>query len=64
MIFFALEFKFRKGGNYGLGLSFFTRDLDDKYGWNDPFLTSRTLHAHGASRHKELSAHTHSLHVP
>ncbi len=21
----------------------FTRDLDDKYGWNDPFLTSRTL---------------------
>lgn len=21
----------------------FTRSLDDKYGWNDPFLTSRTL---------------------
>ena len=21
----------------------FTRNLDDKYGWNDPFLTSRTL---------------------
>lgn len=21
----------------------FTRDLDDKYGWNDPFLTARTL---------------------
>lgn len=21
----------------------YTRDLDDKYGWNDPFLTSRTL---------------------
>lgn len=21
----------------------FTKDLDDKYGWNDPFLTARTL---------------------
>ncbi len=21
----------------------YTQDLDDKYGWNDPFLTSRTL---------------------
>jgi hypothetical protein len=21
----------------------YTRDLDNKYGWNDPFLTSRTL---------------------
>ena len=21
----------------------YTRDLNDKYGWNDPFLTSRTL---------------------
>ena len=24
----------------------YTRDLDDKYGWNDPFLTSRTLSQH------------------
>jgi hypothetical protein len=21
----------------------YTKNLDDKYGWNDPFLTSRTL---------------------
>lgn len=43
LINFAATWNFSKEADMNLDYKRFTKHLDDKYGWNDPFLLSRTL---------------------